>query len=258
MKKRTTQCPDCDKTISLSAVKIHVGSKACLKNQKEGLITKGICKHCQIDTSEMNPKVAANHVRWCEKNPKRLEYNKDLSKAREALVGIDVWNKGLTKETDQRVKVSSQTLKGKYDLGELTPTNKGVLMSKEQKDKISKTQLNNKYQRVCKSTIEYNCKDGSIIKMDSSWEVTMAESLDKNNINWERPSPLPWTDDKGVKHNYFPDFYVPEWDVFLDPKNDWVIKTQAPKLKCLSEQYNNIFILGKNDLSVEKVLELIK
>ena len=40
-----------------------------------------VCKHCK---KEFNKKDIANHSRWCDLNPKRNQYNKDLSKARSA------------------------------------------------------------------------------------------------------------------------------------------------------------------------------
>jgi hypothetical protein len=39
-----------------------------------------ICKYCEKSFENLNAKVFANHVRWCDKNPKRNNYNKELMK----------------------------------------------------------------------------------------------------------------------------------------------------------------------------------
>jgi hypothetical protein len=258
MKREKIKCSDCGVSISKSGLSIHKGSKACLKNQKNGITVKGICKHCGIDTSEMNQSDTANHVRWCDKNPKRKSYTDTLTNTRSKKTNTTAWNKGLTKETDERVAAYGNTQKRKYANGELIPYFLGKSHSSETKELLRHKALNNNFQRVCKSTVEYQCIDGTVIKMDSSWEVKLAEELDNNGVEWIRPESLPWIDADGINHNYFPDFYIPLWDVYLDPKNDWVIKSQAHKLQCLSEQYDNIYILGKKDLNLESIQNIIK
>ena len=39
-----------------------------------------------------------------------------------------------------------------------------------------------------------------------------------------------------------PDFYLPDYDIFLDPKNPQVQKNQSEKIKYLKENYTNIII----------------
>jgi len=219
-----------------------------------------ICKHCNKDIPQENKpnNYMANHSRWCEDNPKRTEYIDKLKITQSKRIGRKAWNKGLTKETDIRIKEGSEKLSDRYKSGELISANKGRFKTQEEKDKISKTQLGNDYQRVCKKTVEYTCKDGSIVKLDSSWEVRLAKLLDENSIKWIRPKSIPWIDKKGIKHNYFPDFYLLDYDVFLDPKNDYVIETQKEKLLALSEQYDNIIIMKEKDINIDFILKLSK
>lgn len=72
--------------------------------------------------------------------------------------------------------------------------------------------------------------DGYIIPLESSWEVEMAAWLDKNQIAWIRPKHLPWLDSTGKKRKYFPDFYLPDYDIYLDPKNPYQIQLGKEKL----------------------------
>ena len=52
------------------------------------------------------------------------------------------------------------------------------------------------------------------IWFDSSWEVTLAKSFDANNISWTRPEKFGLS----TGQHYTPDFYLPDFDVYLDPK----------------------------------------
>ena len=81
------------------------------------------------------------------------------------------------------------------------------------------------------------------VRLDSSWELVLAKRLDEQSIEWNRPNPIPLVDNEQITHNYFPDFYLPEYDLFLDPKNPYAIKAQKKKLDCLLLQYKNIVIL---------------
>jgi len=71
------------------------------------------------------------------------------------------------------------------------------------------------------------------IKMDSSWEVEIANWMDVNCISWERSRKLHmfwWVDENGDKRKYFPDFYLPKYNVYLDPKNDYKLSKDLYKL----------------------------
>jgi len=256
--KKKITCPDCGVEISINNIKNHQNSKTCMNNQKyiigNNRPEPGICPHCNISLDEFSKANKANHVRWCEMNPKRNSYLEKLTNRigeNNPMFGKPAWNKGKTKETDDRIKKSSEVLSKKYQSGELTPKNKGVPITEETREKIRQTQLQNKYQRICKSTINYKCKDSTIIKMDSKWEVRLAEDLDEHNIDWIRPKPLKWVDSQGIEHNYFPDFYLPEFDIYLDPKNEWVRKNQEEKINYLMKHYDNIFLLYENELSFD-------
>ena len=49
-------------------------------------------------------------------------------------------------------------------------------------------------------------------------------------VEWERPIPLNWMDSEGVKHRYYPDFYLPEYNIYLDPKNSYLMKKDEEKI----------------------------
>lgn len=82
---------------------------------------------------------------------------------------------------------------------------------------------------------EYNHNE-KIIFLESSWEVKMAEWLDNNNIEWIRPNHIPWIDSNGKQRRYFPDFYLPKHNIYLDPKNSYQIKIGQEKLATISQK----------------------
>lgn len=100
-----------------------------------------------------------------------------------------------------------------------------------------------------KNKIYYKTKYGTTIYLQSSYEIALAKDLDANNIEWTRPSPVHWTNGDG-EHRYYADFYLPEHDVYVDTKNDYLIKKDADKIKRVVSQNNiKVFVLDKNELS---------
>lgn len=127
------------------------------------------------------------------------------------------------------------------------------------KDKISEAcKKANCGGHTSKKAMHYTTKSGKIIYLQSNYEIQVAEDLDKNNIEWIRPKPLIWLDEKGKSHRYYPDFYLMEYDVYLDPKNDYLIIKDKIKIKSVVLQNNvKVFVLDKNSLSWESIKLLI-
>ena len=103
------------------------------------------------------------------------------------------------------------------------------------------------------------------IKLDSSYEVTLAENLDHHGIRWERCSRFPYHMNDNL-HYYTPDFYLPDHNVYLDPKNDFLIQNINPSLgysdtdkiqQVMKENKIRIIILDKEHLCWEEVKKLL-
>jgi hypothetical protein len=68
-------------------------------------------------------------------------------------------------------------------------------------------------------------------------------------LEWIRPQFIWYIDTEGNKRRYYPDFYLPKYDLYLDPKNDYLIKTDINKIYDVSRQNSiNIAIIGINKL----------
>ena len=91
--------------------------------------------------------------------------------------------------------------------------------------------------------------------MDSSWEVELAEWMDNEGIVWIRDKGIffKWIDKEGKVRRYHPDFYLPDYDLYLDPKNDYILEQDQYKLDYVINEYNIKLIYG----SVFKIKEYL-
>jgi predicted nuclease of restriction endonuclease-like RecB superfamily len=85
---------------------------------------------------------------------------------------------------------------------------------KKKKSKLWKSIKKVNYTRV---------SDGKVIQMDSSWEAKCAERLDELGVRWERTEDikLKYIDKRAQTRNYIPDFYLPDYDIYLEVKGYW-------------------------------------
>lgn len=82
----------------------------------------------------------------------------------------------------------------------------------------------------------FNKNDNKEVQLDSSWEVTVAKLLDERCIVWHRPAFIKWQDNTGKIRRYFPDFYLPKYDLYLDPKNPYCMAKDKDKIAAISQQ----------------------
>jgi hypothetical protein len=92
------------------------------------------------------------------------------------------------------------------------------------------------------------------MKFDSLWELKMVHFFEKNNINYIIPPSITWTDRNSKTHKYFPDFYIPDLNLYVDPKNPIVIIQQKEKLEIVSSIINLVY----GDLKYLKYTILLK
>ena len=97
-----------------------------------------------------------------------------------------------------------------------------------------------------------------IFVSESSYEVELSEILNDLNIYWIRPSFFWYKDVKGNSRRYYPDFYLPDYNLYLDPKNEYLIKTDINKIINASNQ-NNIYVIviGKKHINLESIKEMV-
>ena len=207
------------------------------------------CKHCGKGFDFEKPNQMANHSRWCELNPKRKEYAKKLSYARDCIS-----EEGKKQNQFTTGKVKAHSLETKAKIGKAS---KGRKHSDTTKELMREKALASNHRRLRKSTSVYVKADGTKVLLDSSWEVKVAAILDEMEIKWERPDPL-YYELNGIRHRYYPDFYLIDYNLYLDPKNDFAIKNQQDKINVLLETYSNIVIMRGKDLNIDFIKSLIQ
>lgn len=229
MIRTRTRCEKCSREISKSNFKKHYNS----------------CNGVYFEGTH-NPSKLLERRKYSDEElvTKRKEFAQNArNKLKES--GKEIWNKGKTKETDDRIASAALKVKEGYESGRLVPAKRSH--SNETKEKMRVKALASPHRRLQRKIQPYITKSGDTIMLDSSWEVLLAEKLDEHNIEWTRPSPIPWEDENGTVHNYFPDFYLPMHDLYLDPKNPYAIKAQDHKLNIVLRTYTNVIILDIKD-----------
>ena len=182
----------------------------------------GCCKYC-------NKEYTNNvHVRWCAKNPS-LENNKLRDSQKYSERAKKAW------------------IDGKYKNANWNRNVKGSPHTEETKKLLSLLGRNSNHRRLVKSCRKYTTKEGKEVLLDSSWEEILAKRLDELDVKWERPEPIKWIDNTGKSRNYFPDFFLPEYNLYLDPKNKYAYESQKEKIKWLKTNVKNLVFLTNVD-----------
>lgn len=129
--------------------------------------------------------------------------------------------------------------------------------SKECKSKLMA--INSRVNKNCGGQTNYKKYIYKNISMDSSWEVKIAEFMDNLNIKWERSKKLClfWIDENNNNRRYHPDFYLPEFDVYLDTKNKYLMKQDEFKISRVKANNSVKLIVDSLDNVKMKVLQLL-
>ncbi len=242
------------------------------KKQQQFSAHSNHCKHDRIKKKIKLKCLKCNKIYWLKLNKfdiKKGTYRKHYSRkcANGRIHSINTKNK-ISKSVKKhnknyllikRIKKLCYTCKKEFSV---IPSSKKQTCGK--KKCLSNLRSDNSKRNKCgghtsKQSIYYKCKDGNIVYLQSNYEVLVAKDLDKNNIKWLRPKPFNWIDKNNEEHRYYPDFYLSEYNVYLDPKNDYLIKIDKDKINRVRKQNNiNLIILDKNNLSWNNLKKLIK
>jgi hypothetical protein len=202
-----------------------------------------ICKYCNIE--KLNAKSRASHERLCNNNPhKALTFFQNNEWQHEK--GTNKYLKANKNNTCKPIVSDETRIK-------LSNAAKGRTLTDEHKKILSDFAIKNNLGGVRQSRkIKYKNK-----LLGSTYEYKLAVDLDKNNIKWDTCKRFRYIDPNGKDRTYTPDIYLIEYDIYLDPKNDYLINNINPRLKFkdsekikLVESQNNIkiFILNKDQL----------
>ena len=167
---------------------------------------KCYCKYCGKECRSINS--LTNHEVRCKSNPNRLILAPTRRKwSEERRKNTIAWNKGLTKETDERIANVAVRISNRYKEGLLISHQKGKPRTQEEKQKISNAMKNNpnagglrpRSGRGKKGWYKgYFC--------DSTYElVWIIYNLD-HDIKFTRNRSFYLYEYEGEIHKYYPDF----------------------------------------------------
>lgn len=175
------------------------------------------------------------------------------------------WNKGLTKETSERIKniceKSAKTYKEGIKSGRITPSFTGRHHSSATKEKLSIAACNRNNNNGFIKTKYYDvfCPlMDKVLKVQGTYEFAFTEYLNEINVKWIKTRKLSlrykYFDDDYL-HTYYPDIYLPDIDLFVETKGWWFVSKDGKindrkKLEAVLV-YNKavkILVLEKHDL----------
>lgn len=142
------------------------------------------------------------------------------------------WNKGLTKDTSDAVKRNaagaSATFQKQITAGTYTPRSMGPAA----RTRLSIAQSTHNRGGKCK----WFEVDGK--KVQGTWEKYLAEQFVEHHIKWTRSKITFDYTLNGKLKKYTPDFFLPDYNVFLEVKGYWW-GNDRNKMDAVLDQYPN-------------------
>lgn len=167
-----------------------------------------------------------------------------------AMKGSKAWNKGLTAKNNSIVEKYSTTLRKRFKDEEIVSSFKGRHHTLKTKEVISKKlSINNRGGR-CK----WFLVNGQ--KVQGTWERDIAQKLTELGIEWEKIKlgnmSIPY-EMEGKKRYYTPDFYLPDFNIFLEVKGFWWGRDREKMNIVMSQTNRNIIIIEEE--KYKKILQ---
>lgn len=193
-------------------------TRSAIKNTSSKL--KGVEVACQYCGKLCKLYGLKNHEKYCKENPNRIADKRDMSKFNNGT--YVAWNKGLTKDTDERVANNGKNISESFLSGKSNPWCRGIdKYSDERLAKMTKKISNTVNSKVLNDEWHvsyvkiYDCNGE---KMQGTWELAFAEFLNNKNIKWKRPKECFDYFWNNSWHKYYPDIYLIDYDVYIEVK----------------------------------------
>ena len=211
-----------------------------------------ICQHCGKECKNLNS--LRQHEIRCKSNPNKIVVINNFSiynnyRKQNNIPGTNQFTKArqlglqdpiVTQETRNKISASTKVRLSMYWANEENRKRASSYMkaaAKEHPESYSGSNINGRT-----PVIDYNG-----IKLNGSWEVLVAKLLDEYNIQWNRPT-IPfkyeWND---TAHYYYPDFYLPEYDKYIEVKG-----YERERDRCKYKVVPNLIVIKRKEIELIK------
>jgi len=196
------------------------------------------CPHC---SKEYTKNGIATHIWRTHGDGKDFTANNENRTA---------WNKGLTQETDNRVRTNAKNASNTFQEQLTNGTYKTSSMGKEARQRLSERQSLKNSGGKCK----WFEVDGQMLQ--GTWERDCALQFKQHSVSWKKITKYPYsyTIDEAQK-SYTPDLFLSELDIILEIKGFWWGNDEE-KMKMVLESNpelgNKIYFVFKKDFNMIK------
>jgi len=226
-----TDCKYCTKQIPTSSLVKH--EKSCFNNPLNIIY----CKQCGTKIKKPN-QFCSRSCSASYTNSKRVRVAwSEEAKTRQSILQAN----SPTKNKGKRCKLFDHTCKicGKHRLVGYKESQRKTCSRECQI--VASVSIRPYQNGSRKTTWYYNIHQQKEVLLESSWEVKTAQLLDELGIVWIRPKHIKWIDSNQKERLYFPDFYLPKTDVYLDPKNPYCMEKDKEKLEVVSKNITLVY-----------------
>ena len=210
---------------------------------------KTLCNKCNKEVTNNN---FAKHHNSCvgikRKKIRGIDFDPNWGYATGCRVA---WNKGQTESTDERVALNAIAVR---EAKKLLPPSGCFAWTTEQRSANAKARGFGGYRENSGHSKKFKVIDsfGKPTTLQSTYELECFHILTDLGINWNRPKAL-----KYDNRNYFADFYLTDYDIYLDPKNSYKAKLDEEKINKVIEQNNvKVYVLLKEQITKEYITRL--
>lgn len=203
------------------------------------------CKYCGKICKNKNS--LTQHEIRCKSNPDKINIVSNFIKYNEQLKN----GEKVKSHSNQYIKVKQLGLPQPHLSDESIEKCKywqGKKLSNEMKANISagmKLAVKNNPQSYSSSNVNGRVKKVNYngVILDGTWEQVVAKYLDDNNIKWIRPYTGIEYQYNGSTHLYFPDFYLVEYDYYIEVKG-----YERDKDRIKYSVVNNLILIKKDEI----------
>lgn len=221
-------------------------------NYRKQHIIPGVCQYCGKECKNQNS--LRQHEIRCKSNPNKISVISNFSvynnyRKHHNIPGTNQFTKArqlglqiptVTQETRNKISAANKVRLPIYWENEENRKRASLCMKavvKAHPESYSGSNVNGRT-----PVIDYKG-----IKLNGSWEVLVAKMLDEYNIQWIRPTnPFKYEWNNNT-HYYYPDFYLPEYDKYIEVKG-----YERERDKCKYKSVPNLIVIKRKEIELIK------